>query len=105
MGKLAPDYPGEPTTEQKRTSSDPRLAYARNRFRAGDRVRLSPEGETQFPRMRVKTGVVIGFGRQSDSFVRIRCGRSHDIWHIDLWERDESCPSTRPISRTDHDAG
>lgn len=62
-------------------------AYARNRFRVGDRVRLSPASAAQFPRLRSKAGVVVGFTRVADDLVRIRFGRSAtELYHVDLLE-------------------
>lgn len=90
--------PHHPMQTTKLGTLDPR-AYARNRFRVGDRVRFSPEGHSQFPRLFIRTGVVIGFGRQSDDLVRIRRGPhgNPELYHVDMLER---CDDGLPIAPT-----
>lgn len=77
-------------------TGDPR-AYARNRFRIGDRVRFSPTGEAQFPGMRLKVGTVIGFGRE-DHLVRVRRGPRGrpELYHMDLIEAETARPPEEP---------
>jgi len=70
-----------PLAQLRRKPSD----YARNRFRLGDRVRLSNEGRAMFPRF--GTATIVGFCRQDD-LVNLRRDRRVQVesWHIDLLE-------------------
>jgi hypothetical protein len=72
----------------KRSGGGARYRTAKEKFRVGQRVRMTLDRVLRFPRS-PETGVVIGFGHQPD-VVRVRRGglKVVSAYHMDLWEKD-----------------